>query len=145
MLRSSNPPADLEVTRVPSGTTPCRMRECPDCGQRQLVPALRPGTAARCLRCNRMLRRARHDPLGRALALNLAAMVLLGVACFMPLMRVSASGMDLSATVFSGPEGLRSDGLWELSAVVSFTSVAAPVLKLLATTYVLGGLRLRRP
>ena len=136
--------ADLDGTRVPVGTTPCRLRECPDCGQRQVVPALRPGTAARCLRCNRLLRRARHDPLRRALALNIAALVLVGVACFMPLMTVSAGGMDLSATLFSGPEGLRSDGLWELSVVVLFTSVAAPVIKLLAMTYVLLSLRLGR-
>ena len=106
---------DLDGSRVPIGTTPRRLRECPDCGQRQVVPALHPGTAARCLRCNRMLRRARHDPLGRALALNVAALALVGVACLMPLMTVSISGMDLSATLFSGPEGLRSDGLWELS------------------------------
>jgi paraquat-inducible protein A len=40
---------------------------------------------------------------------------------------------------------LRSDGLWELSAVVLFTSVAAPIIKLLAMAYVLAGLQLRRP
>ena len=137
--------ADLANSPAPIGTTPNRLRECPDCGQRQVVPALRPGTAARCLRCNRMLRRARHDPLGRALALNVAALVLVGVACLMPLMTVSISGMDLSATLFSGPEGLRSDGLWELSAVVLFTSVAAPIIKLLAMTCVLAGLQLRQP
>jgi paraquat-inducible protein A len=63
----------------------------------------------------------------------------------MPLMTVSISGMDLSATLFSGPEGLRSSGLWELSVVVLFTSVAAPIIKLLAMTYVLAGLQLRQP
>ncbi|MDO9714176.1 paraquat-inducible protein A [Paracraurococcus lichenis] len=129
----------------PAGTTLRRLWECPDCGLRQVVPALRPGTAAHCLRCNRLLRRARHEPLGRALALNLAALVLIGVACLMPLMTVSAGGMDLSANLFSGPKNLRSDGLWELSAVVLFTSVAAPVVKVLAMTYVLGGLQSRRP
>ena len=126
-------------------TTPRRLWECPDCGLRQVVPPLWPGTAAHCLRCNRLLRRARRDPLGRGLALNLAALVLLGIACLMPLMKVSAGGMNLSANLFSGPESLRSDGLWELSAVVLFTSVAAPVAQVLATTYVLAGLQLRRP
>ena len=91
--------------------TPRHLSECPDCGQRQVVPALRPGTAARCLRCNRLLRRARRDPLGRALALNVSALVLLGVACLMPLMTVSAGGMFLTADLFSGPRSLRSDGL----------------------------------
>src|SRR3954462_9934551 len=145
MLRLSDLPANLDLAQVPRGTTPRRLRECPDCGQRQVVPALRPGTAARCLRCNRLLRRARHDSLDHALALNVAALALVGVACLMPLMKVSAGGMDLSATLFSGPEGLRSDGLWELSVVVLFTSVAAPIIKLLAMTYVLAGLQLRQP
>jgi paraquat-inducible protein A len=144
-LRVTDLAADLDGAQVPVGTTPCRLRECPDCAQRQVVPQLRPGTAARCLRCNRLLRRARHDPLRRALALNIAALVLVGVACVMPLMTVSAGGMDLSATLFSGPEGLRSDGLWELSVVVLFTSVAAPIIKLLAMTYVLAGLQLGQP
>jgi paraquat-inducible protein A len=137
--------ADLGGAQEPAGMTPRRLWECLDCGQRQVMPALRPGTVARCLRCNRLLRRARRDPLGRALALNLAALVLLGIACLMPLMTVSAGGMNLSANLFSGPKSLRSDGLWELSAVVLFTSVAAPVAKVVAMTYVLAGLQLRRP
>lgn len=141
-MDAADTPAGL---REATGMTLRRLWECPDCGLRQVVPALRPGTAAHCLRCDRLLRRARHDPLGRALALNLAALVLLGVACLMPLMSVSAGGMNLSASLFSGPESLRSDGLWELSAVVLFTSVAAPVAKVLAMIYVLAGLQLRRP
>jgi paraquat-inducible protein A len=140
-----NAAAHSGLAQPSAGMTPRRLYECPDCGQRQVVPALRPGTAAHCLRCDRLLRRARHDPLGRALALNLAALVLLGVACLMPLLSVSAGGMDLTANLFSGPETLRSDGLWELSAVVLFTSVAAPVAKVLAMAYVLAGLKLRRP
>ena len=110
----------------PAGVTQRRLQDCPDCGQRQVVPSLHPGTTARCLRCDRLLRRARHDPMGRALALNLAALVLLGVACLMPLMTVSAGGMFLTADLFSGPQRLGTDGLWELAAVVLFTSIAAP-------------------
>src|SRR5690349_16428063 len=133
---------DLDDAQEPTGLTPRHLWACPDCGLLQVVPALRPGTAARCLRCDRLLRRARYNPLGRALALNLAALVLLGIACLMPLMRVSAAGMYLSANLFSGPERLRADGLWELSTVVLFTSVAAPVAKVFAMTYVLAGLQL---
>src|SRR6476659_7820474 len=136
---------DLNDAPQPTGLTLRQLLECLDCGQRQVVPALRPGTVARCMRCDRLLRRARRNPLGRALALNMAALVLLGVACLMPLMTVSISGMNLSANLFSGPKSLRSDGLWELSAVVLFTSVAAPVAKAVAMTYVLAGLQFRRP
>lgn len=133
---------------VPSSTarpTAAGLRECPDCGQFQLVPALDGGTKARCLRCNTVLRRTHHDPLGKALALHIAALALLSIACLMSLMTVSTGGMNLSAGLFSGPQGLRQHGLWELSIVVLFTTAVAPFLRLTSMTYVLVGVRLRRP
>ena len=125
--------------------TPPRLRECPDCGAFQVVPSLRAGATARCLRCGAVLRRAHHDPLGRALALHVAALAMLGVAGLMSLMTVSTGGMDLSADLFSGPKGLQRHGLWELALVVLFTTAVAPFVRFAAMTYVLGGLRLRRP
>src|SRR5689334_4172440 len=82
---------------------PPRMRECPDCGLLQVIPALGPDSMARCLRCNAVLRRTRQDSLGRGLALNVAGLFLFGVACLMSLMTVSTAGMKLSADLFSGP------------------------------------------
>ena len=90
-------------------------RECLDCGQFQMVPVLGAGATARCLRCNAVLRRAQHDPLGRSLALHLAALAMLGVAALMSLMTVSTGGMHLSADLLSGPKGLHRHGLWELA------------------------------
>jgi uncharacterized paraquat-inducible protein A len=72
-------------------------RECLDCGQFQMVPALGAGATARCVLCGAVLRRAQHDPLGRSLALHLAALAMLGVAGLMSLMTVSTGGVDLSA------------------------------------------------
>ena len=92
-----------------------------------------------------MLRRTRHDPLGRALALNLAALGLLAIGCGATLMTVSTFGMFLSANLFSGPEGLERHGVWELSVVVLFTTVLAPLLRLGLMSYVLAGLRAARP
>jgi len=40
---------------------------------------------------------------------------------------------------------MRNHGLWELGVVVLFTTIAAPLIKLLLTIYVLVGLRMRRP
>ena len=122
-----------------------RLRECADCGLLQVVPALGPDSVARCLRCNAVLRRTRRDPLGRALALNIAGLFLFGVACLMSLMTVSTAGMQLSADLFSGPAGLEKHGVWELSAVVLFTTVAAPFLRFASMIYVLAGLRVQRP
>ena len=125
--------------------TPPRLRECPDCGRFQVVPALGAGATARCLRCGAVLRRAHHDPLGRALALHLAALAMLGVAGLMSLMTVSTGGMDLSADLLSGPRGLHRHGLWELALVVAFTTAVAPLLRLAGMAWVLLGLGLRRP
>jgi paraquat-inducible protein A len=142
-------PADPAAQDLPAagwaGSTPSRLRECPDCGRFQVVPALGAGATARCLRCGAVLRRAHHDPLGRALALHLAALAMLSIAGLMSLMTVSTSGMDLSADLLSGPRGLHQHGLWELALVVLFTTAVAPLLRLASTTYVLVGLRLQRP
>ena len=134
----STAPANVEVA-------PPRLRECRDCGLFQVVPALGPDSVARCLRCNAVMRRTRRDPLGRALALNIAALSLFGVACLMSLMTVSTAGMQLSANLFSGPEGLQQHGIWELSVIVLFTTVAAPFLRFASMVYVLAGLRMQRP
>jgi paraquat-inducible protein A len=127
------------------GPAPPRSRECPDCGRFQVVPALGAGATARCLRCGAVLRRAHHDPIGRALALHFAALAMLGVAGLMSLMTVSTGGMNLSADLLSGPQGLHRHGLWELALVVLFTTAVAPLLRLASMTYVLVGLGLRRP
>jgi len=129
----------------PAWQTPARLRECPGCGRFQVVPALTPGASAVCQRCGTVLRRARTDPLGRCLALTLAALSLLALACLMTLMTVSTAGMVRHANLFSGPEGMGRSGLWPLSVVVLFATVVAPTLKLLFMAYVLVGLRLARP
>jgi paraquat-inducible protein A len=126
-------------------TTAPRLRECLDCGLFQVVPALGPGSVARCSRCNGVLRRTHHDPLNRALALNLTALCLLGIGCAMSLMTVSTGGIQLTANLFSGPEGLHEHGIWELAVVVLFTTIGAPFLKLASMIYVLVGLRMQRP
>ncbi|MBL6459143.1 paraquat-inducible protein A [Belnapia sp. T6] len=142
-------PADPAARNHPAarrgGSTPPRSRECPDCGRFQLVPSLGAGATARCLQCGAVLRRTHHDPLGRALALHFAALAMLGVAGLMSLMTVSTAGMNFSADLLSGPQGLHRHGLWELALVVLFTTAVAPFLRLASMAYVLVGLGLRRP
>ncbi len=103
-----------------------------------------PGHAARCIRCDAVLRRSRRDPLGRGLALNLTALVLLVISCTTSLMTVSTFGMYRTATVFSGPLGFGRDGVWELAMVVACLTIAVPLLRLVFVGYVLIGLRLPR-
>jgi paraquat-inducible protein A len=122
-----------------------RLRECRDCGQFQLVPALPPAARANCLRCDAVLRHTQRDPLWTQLALNLTALLLLLIAVPSVLMLVSTAGQVHVADMFSGPEGLDQHGMWELAGVVLFTTIAAPALKITCMLYVLIGLRLPRP
>ena len=124
---------------------PPRLRECHDCGQFQIVPALPPATRALCLRCDAVLRHTHHDPLWTPLALNLTALLLFLIAAGSTLMLVSTAGQVHVADMFTGPEGLDQHGMWELAVVVLFTTIAAPAAKLGCMLYVLIGLRMRRP
>jgi paraquat-inducible protein A len=118
---------------------------CRHCGLVQRVPALLPPAVVVCAQCGVTLRRTLRNSLSRALAMTLTALMFFAIACATPLMSVSTSGISLAANLFSGPERLRQQGVWELAVVVLFTTVAAPFLKLLGTAYVLIGLRAPRP
>jgi paraquat-inducible protein A len=133
------------MTLPDDSLTAPRLRECPDCGQFQTVPALPPGTRALCLRCDAVLRHTRRDPLTLPLALNLAALMLFGLGAGLTLMSVNTAGQFHAASLFSGPLGLEQHGLWELSLVVLFTTAAAPLARVLCMLAVLLGLRLPHP
>jgi paraquat-inducible protein A len=146
MMSYANVPAFFGIPAPQiAKNAPPDLRACPGCGLFQHVPALGPRMVARCPRCNTMLRRTGADPMTSAFALSLAALGLLIISCATTLMTVSTAGMYHSANMFSGPQDLRSHGMWELALVVLFTTVMAPILKLLMTIYVLAGLRMTVP
>ncbi|HKM61271.1 MAG TPA: paraquat-inducible protein A [Acidisphaera sp.] len=135
--------ADLSAAaRSPPYAAPTR--ECPDCGLVQLVPAVRPGEVAHCLRCSKVLRRGRPNPLQWPLALGLTGTILLLIALLEPLLDVSTVGMSRQASLVTGAQRLETHGLWEVAAVVAFTTMAAPLAHLFGTTWVLLNLRLGR-
>jgi paraquat-inducible protein A len=111
------------------------------CGQFQLVPALELGTRSNCMRCGTVLRRTRRDPVGRALALNCAALALFAIVWLGMLMKVSTAGIVHETTLVSGPIELVRQGLWPLAVAVGFTIALAPLLKFLCSIYVLGSLQ----
>lgn len=120
-------------------------RECQDCGLIQHLPHLADGTQASCRRCDAVLRHAREDSMNRALACALAALFLFGMGLQLPLMQIRAIGKTAHATMFSGPAELAQNGVWEISLVVLTTLVAMPTLQFFLLTYVLLGLRMRKP
>ena len=97
------------------------------------------------MRCDTVLRHTHHDPLGLPLALNVTATLLFLIGAGMTLLSVSSAGQRHLADLFTGPAGLEKQGMWELSAVVLFTTVGAPIAKLGCMLYVLIGLRMARP
>ncbi|HEY1934791.1 MAG TPA: paraquat-inducible protein A [Acetobacteraceae bacterium] len=126
----------------PLPLSPARLRECRDCGLLQVIPPMPPAARALCLRCDCVLRHTRRDPLQTPLALALTGLILLAIGTSMGLMTVSRAGEYRSATLFTGPSLLGSDGRWDLAAIVLAATFAAPLARLLATTVVLIAARL---
>ena len=121
-----------------------RIRECPGCGLfQQTPPTLRRGMAL-CPRCGTALHRHKEDPQGRALALALTGLLLFCLAASMTFLTLDLKGREQTTWLISGPLELESFGMWELAIPVLTFTVLAPLLKLLALTYVLIGLRLPR-
>ncbi len=130
---------------VSAGPAASHLRECPLCGLFQAVPKLSRGTTARCERCNASLRSSRTDPAGRSLAFATTALMLFLLAATQPFMELDLRGQTRQTGLFAGPEALNAQGMGELALVVLATTTIAPVLKLLATAWVLLGLRLANP
>jgi paraquat-inducible protein A len=71
--------------------------------------------------------------------------VLIVIANTMPFMSLKIQGRVQDADLITGVMALYRDGMWPLAAVVAATTIAAPLLKLGALSYVLIGLRMPRP
>jgi paraquat-inducible protein A len=121
------------------------MRECPDCGLVQRLPALPRGAVARCPRCEAVLRRHRTDPHGRALALAITGLLMFALAASMPFIDLDFRGLVQATTLVTGPEKLRESGLWQLAVVVLLTTVIAPLARLGGLAYVHAALHTPNP
>ncbi len=136
----------MSLALASPATSPAqRLRECPECGLFQHMPAMPRRAVARCTRCAAVLRRRHVDPTGRALALALTGLLLFALALSEPFLDVDVRGLDRTMTLLSGPLALEESGFWPLAVAVLVTTLAAPLGRLLALAYVLGGLRLARP
>jgi paraquat-inducible protein A len=139
------PSAPGGATALAAALTPPRLHACRDCGQMQSVPALAPQSLVACRRCDAVLRRTRHDPIGVPLALYCAALVLLLISCGTTMLSVSRVGLFHNADLLTGPVGLTEHGMWPLGALVLFTTLGAPLLKVLGSIYVLSGVKMSDP
>jgi paraquat-inducible protein A len=128
----------------PAVTGP-RLSECHDCGLHNLVQDIAPGSRAVCRRCGATLLRIPVNSLDRSLALAIGGLVLVVVANTLPFMSLSIQGRLQQASLVTGAIALFDQGFWSLAAVVTLSTIVAPALKLGATVYVVGGLRLAHP
>jgi paraquat-inducible protein A len=122
-----------------------RLLECRECGLRCALRVLPANATARCRRCGAPLVSHPANSLQRSLALALTGIVLVIVANTMPFMSLEIAGRYQQASLMTGAVALFDEGLWELAALVMFTTIVAPALKLGAIAYVLLGLSAPRP
>ncbi len=121
------------------------LRECPDCGLFQHLPALPANGEADCLRCDATLRRTRPNSFNRALALTVSAFFVYLVAILAPFLAVDIFGNQRDTTMLSLPSAFWQNGAWELAIIVTFTAIVAPLAKILVMLTVLLGLRVANP
>jgi paraquat-inducible protein A len=124
---------------------PAQLIECRDCGLIQEMPAVAPNTRVMCPRCRATLRFARRDPIALPLALNLTGMILFTIGASMTLMSLTSAGQRATATLISGPAGLRDYGLAALAIVVALTTIAIPLVRVVGMIAVCLALRAASP
>lgn len=122
-----------------------RVFECHECGLRHEFGVLADNFTARCRRCEGMLLTSPSNSLDRSLALSITELALIAIAFTMPFMSLNVGGRVQPASLITGASSIGDRGMWGLAALVVFTTMVAPSLKLGGIAYVLIGLRLPRP
>jgi paraquat-inducible protein A len=117
---------------------------CHDCGLVHKLPEVVGGGKAVCVctRCSGVLRRHSIDGIIRAFALNLAALLLFGVANTFPLMTMKLAGQAQTSTLLEGVVALYRGGVWPLAGLVLLVAIVFPFARILGSLWVLGSLQL---
>lgn len=114
---------------------------CAGCDLLQVLPKLAPGTRARCPRCGEVLATAPADPIGRPLALTVAAVIVLIVANTTPLMGLAVAGRAAQTTILGGALTMWSQGQPLTGALVAICTAIAPGAYLLLMLVILTAVR----
>ena len=117
------------------------MRECPDCGLFQRMPALRPGFVAECPRCDKVLRQRRRNSFTTVSALMIAGLAIFTLLIYEPLLGIDMFGRQVATTLPVLPFAFDQFGMGELAILVLSVTLIAPLFKLATTAIVLVGLR----
>ena len=120
------------------------MIACEFCDQVSRLPALEPGEKACCSRCGGLLAKMSRSPIEGTLAVAIAAGLLLVLANVYPFLRFSLEGQVQENKIITGVFGLWDAGQGGLAALILFTTVIAPALRILGLIYVLFPLSIGR-
>jgi paraquat-inducible protein A len=108
---------------------------CKFCDLLHRSQQLRRGQKALCARCSGRLYGSDADSLERTLALTLTSLVLYVIANAALFMHVSLEGQAQSNRILSGVLDLAEFGYLSLAGLILFTTILAPLAKLLVTLY----------
>ncbi len=108
---------------------------CEGCDQLYRHRPLALGEKAVCQECGTRLYGSSIDSLERTLALNLAALALFFLANVMLFLHVSLEGQAQSNHIYSGVSDLAGFNYLPLAGLILFTTMLAPLAKILVTLY----------
>ncbi|SIN96055.1 paraquat-inducible protein A [Halodesulfovibrio marinisediminis] len=110
---------------------------CHDCGLTQQLPEMPVGTKAICTRCGSVLFQKTNDTTQRTLALSLTGLILFAIANAYPFLSMQVEGKIQETTLLTGITWLFTHHMQGLSALVLLTSIAIPLIQLLALVFIL--------
>lgn len=117
---------------------------CHHCDLLHRVQPLAHGGVAQCMRCGTVLYRRKKDSLNRTLALTIAGLILFIVANTYPFLAMKSEGLVQETTLLAGVKELYTQNMWELAALVLFTTFLTPFIQISGMLYVLLPLKFNR-
>ncbi|MFQ5974525.1 MAG: PqiA/YebS family transporter subunit [Alphaproteobacteria bacterium] len=116
--------------------------ECHDCGLMLRTREVPKRTKAECPRCAAVLYRGHNPNIDHQIALLLAGLILFAIANFYPFITFELEGRRQTSNLITGVVEFFDRGLAPLALVVLLATIVIPLIKLLATLYVLLGVGL---
>jgi paraquat-inducible protein A len=117
------------------------IHECPDCGLMNSLATPVEGMDIACARCDNILRQVKKDSVDHGIVWASAALVFFMLAMVAPMLQVGIYGHYRSGAFETGPLTLDTQGYWMLAALIFMTTIIMPVIKIIGTLIVLGGIR----
>ena len=133
MPRPENHPIDSPAVTV-----------CPDCNLLLQPPTLQPRQVAVCPRCSQQLRRYKHNPVQKGLALSLTGLLLYLPANLLPLMTFSVLGIDTHSSIVQACLHMFGTGQQFVGLIVALTTLVFPLALLSGLLLITLGLTRKR-